>query len=140
MGINAAHGTTVTMSTCLGMHVLENEEPYEPTLCSEYKRRLFAQIYHSDKVGVSYTGTPPLISRRYCSTPLPLDIGDDDLASDRETIMKAVYALDDQGWNTQGNVHSATVIRARSMLSNIREELLEIALGKNVFVTTDQLL
>jgi hypothetical protein len=124
----------------LGFHAIEQPPNYEPTLCSEHKRRIFAQIYTSDKLGTSFTGRPPLISRRYCSTPLPLDLPDNILIADQETLRRAVSALDERGWNTSGEIHSATIIRARCMLAYIYDSLFEIALNRDGKDRTNQLL
>lgn len=128
------------MLTSLGLHALENDELYEPTLCSEYKRRLVAQIFASDKLGVAFTGRPPLISRRYCSTPLPLDFRDEDLAADQATLKRASQSLDAKGWNTDGGLYPISVIRARCIFAFVRDEIVEVALDKRVYATIDQLL
>lgn len=101
---------------------------------------MFAQIFNSDKLGVAFTGRPPHINRRYCSTPLPLDIRDTDLAADEATLLKAFNSLDENGWNTDGGMYSSTLIRARCMIAYIRDELFEIALSKGVPVKVDDLL
>lgn len=140
MSSHAPHGVSVAMLTYMGLHVLENGPNYRPTLCSENKRRLAAMVFSGDKLGVAFTGRPPLISRRYYSTPLPLDIKDEDLAADEATLLKAFYSLDEEGWNTEGRIYPSTMMRARSIISFIRDELTEVALGKGVYVTIDQLL
>lgn len=134
------HGVSIAMLTFLGLHALENGPSYKPSLCSEYKRRLCAMIFFGDKLGVAFTGRPPMISRRYCSSPLPLDIRDEDLAADEATLMKSFHSLDNHGWNTEGKLYPSTLIRARSMISLVRDELIEIALEKGAFVTVEQLL
>ncbi|KAF7542399.1 hypothetical protein G7Z17_g11607 [Cylindrodendrum hubeiense] len=121
------------------VHVQENVSSYKPSLCSENKRRLFAQIFNSDKFTVSFTGRPPLITRRYCSTPLPLDLRDEDLTGDESTLMDAVNVLDERGWNTKGEVYPATLIRARYMITTILDELVEIALDNTTGVTLEHL-
>lgn len=78
---------------------------------------------------VSFTGRPPLLSLRYTSTPVPLDIGDEVLFSDAATLAQSVQHLDENGWNTRGEFSSSTFIRARALMAFIREEIIEIALG-----------
>ncbi|KAM5355048.1 hypothetical protein ACJ41O_001694 [Fusarium nematophilum] len=124
----------------IGLHDVQNSPEYKPTLASEYRRRLIAQIFSMDKSGVTFTGRPPLISRRYCSTPLPLDIADEDLIADADTLMRAVDNLDAQGWNTKGDVYPATFMRARALFSILRDELIELGLGRGIFVTIQHLL
>lgn len=127
------------MMTFLGLHVQQHDALYQPTLCSENRRRLFYQIFTSDKLVVSFTGRPPLVSRRFCSTPLPLDISDEDLASDASKLNRAVASLDPNGWNTHGAMYSVTVIRARAMIAHVRDELVEIALSHNISVSLEHL-
>lgn len=125
--------------TFLGLHALEEETLYTPTLCSEMKRRLVAQIFNSDKYCVAFSGRPPLLNRRYCSTPLPLDLRDEDLVADEETLKKAVEELDEYGWNTRGQIYPVTLIRARRMFADILDEVMEVALGCRVCITLDEL-
>ncbi|KAH7024511.1 uncharacterized protein B0I36DRAFT_376479 [Microdochium trichocladiopsis] len=126
------HAAAVTMATFLGMHAHTNgPEPYQPTFCSEYQRRLCAHVFTSDKLGVSFTGRPPITSRRFWSTPLPLDIADADLW-DPARLATALANLDSNGWSKNGQVNSSTLMRVRSMTARIRDELYEIALDPSV--------
>lgn len=127
------------MLTYLGLHDLNNDTSYQPSLCSENKRRLVAQLLTSTGLRTAFTGRPPFITRRYCSTPLPLDLRDEDLVSDPATLLRAAESLDERGWNTDGRLYSTTLIRARCLISSIREEIFEVALSKTVFATLDQL-
>ncbi|VUC28966.1 unnamed protein product [Clonostachys rosea] len=133
-------GATATMLSYLGLHVLKNPAGYRPSSCSELKRRLFAQVFSGDKLSVAFTGRPPLISRRYCSTSLLLDLPDEVLSLDQETITRAAESLDSKGWNTDGAVYSATVIRARYICSVVRDELLEMALVPDQDIPREQIL
>lgn len=135
-----SHGVTVAMFTYMGLHDIHDPPDYKPTLASEYRRRIISQIFSSDKLAVTFTGRPPMLSRRYCYTPLPLDLADEDLSADEATLMRAVNSLDPQGWNTKGEVYSATVMRARSLLANIRDELIELGLGRGIIVTAQHLM
>ncbi|EHK25749.1 uncharacterized protein TRIVIDRAFT_114907, partial [Trichoderma virens Gv29-8] len=134
-----SHGAAVAMMTFMGLHALEKEIPYTPTLCSESNRRLVAQIFNADKFCVAFSGRPPLINRRYCTTPLPLDLSEEDLIADEATLQKAVQGLDARGWNTKGRIYPITLIRARRMLAGLFEEVIEIALGCRVCITLDEL-
>ncbi|KAI1505176.1 hypothetical protein F5X99DRAFT_416250 [Biscogniauxia marginata] len=134
------HAEAVAMLTFLGYHVLDNAKPYRPTLSSEIKRRLYHQVYIIDMVIVSFTGRPPLLSRRFASTPLPLDIKNHDLFTDQNSLIKAADSLDGRGWNTEGVVHSCSLMRGRAILAAIREELFEFALGQGQVVSVEALL
>ncbi|KAH6884230.1 hypothetical protein B0T10DRAFT_366071, partial [Thelonectria olida] len=134
-----SHALSISMLTYLGAHVQQDVQPYKPSLCSENKRRLFAQVFNCDKFVVSFTGRPPLISRRYCSTPLPLDIRDEALTGGEEALMNAVNSLDARGWNTVGALYPVTLVRARFMVTVILDELVEISLDRTRSVTIDHL-
>ncbi|KAL6887327.1 N-terminal binuclear Zn cluster-containing/DNA binding domain-containing protein [Trichoderma longibrachiatum] len=120
----------VALVTFLGMHAESNSPSYEPTLASESRRRLFAQLFVGEKDGVLFTGRPPRLSHRYAFTPLPLDLRDEDLLVGGEALKRAVAELDENGWNTGGKIYSATVTRARCIVAMIRDELVEIGIGK----------
>lgn len=133
------HSETVALMTFLGLHAEPETMQYRPSLISENRRRLFARVFNIDKVMVSFSGRPPLIGRRYSSTPLPLDLSDRVLFSDDDTIAQAVQALDARGWNTEGRLYPATLLRARAMIAFIRDELLEVALSLGSHTTLAQL-
>ncbi|KAK2000425.1 fungal-specific transcription factor domain-containing protein [Colletotrichum falcatum] len=134
------HAETVALSTFLGFHDEVAAEPYKPTICSEIKRRIFCYIFYLDKVLASFTGRPPLISRRYARTPPPLDLRDEYLLADEATLARHVANLDENGWNTEGGLCSATFGRARVMLAHIRDEIFEIALGHGPVTPVETLL
>ncbi|KAK1965230.1 fungal-specific transcription factor domain-containing protein [Colletotrichum sublineola] len=134
------HAETVALLTFLGFHDEVAAEPYKPTICSEIKRKLFCYIFYMDKVLASFTGRPPLISRRYARTPPPLDLKDEYLLADEATLARHVADLDENGWNTEGGLCSATFVRARVMLAHIRDELFEIALGHGPVTPVETLL
>ncbi|KAI3544827.1 fungal specific transcription factor domain-containing protein [Colletotrichum filicis] len=137
------HAETVALSTFLGFHDEVAAAPgagYKPTVCSEIKRKLFSYVFYVDKVLASFAGRPPLISRRYARTPPPLDLKDDHLLSDEASLARHVAALDENGWNTKGELYSATIVRARVMLAHIRDEIFEIALGQGSVTLVETLL
>ncbi|GJC82827.1 hypothetical protein ColLi_05665 [Colletotrichum liriopes] len=134
------HAETVALSTFLGFHDEVATEPYKPTICSEIKRKLFCYVFYMDKVLASFAGRPPLISRRYARTPPPLDLKDEYLLADEATLARHVATLDENGWNTEGGLCSATIVRARVMLAHIRDELFEIALGHGPVTPVETLL
>ena len=99
-----------------------------------------AQIFKLDKVAACFSGRPPLLNRKYVSTPLPFDLKDDVLLSDAETISNAVNSLNKHGWNTDGKIYSTTILRARALLARVKEEIMEIALGNSEFSSIETLL
>ncbi|RSL74533.1 hypothetical protein CEP53_000127 [Fusarium sp. AF-6] len=123
------HAEAVAMMTYLGGHAQKDGPNYKPSLCSEYKRHLFAQVFSVDKHGVAFTGRPPLLHRQYCTTPLPLDLSEEELVADEATFTSAVAALDANGWNTHGGIYVSTFCRARVMIIYLLDEIMELALS-----------
>ena len=82
-----------------------------------------------DKGLATFTGRPPSLSRRYVNCQLPLDLSPDELMAEGEVLSQAIARLDSDGWNTDGEVYSSTVIRAWTLLSLVRDEILELSLG-----------
>jgi hypothetical protein len=103
-----------------------------PSIAAEARKRVFAAVFRMDKGVATFTGRPPLFSRRY-TTPqsLPLDVSDEALLAGGETLARAIASLDENGFNTDGKIYSPTILRARTLLALVRDEILEIALGFN---------
>lgn len=115
-------------------HSYRYNPEYRPSLAVECRRRILATSFCTDNVMVTFTGRPPLLGTSYISTPLPLDVSDDVLFSDEQTLVRvASEMLDERGWGTSGHFHPATMIRARVVLAHIRAEIIELALGKDPF-------
>jgi len=116
------------MVVAVGMHRDVDRVPRKVTAASESRRRTFAASYCIDKILATFTGRPPLLQARYKSTPLPLDLTDEALLAGGDTLAAAVSSLDENGWSKSGNILSATRLRARTLLSLVREDILDIAL------------
>lgn len=123
------------------MHV--NSSPDTTSFLTEVRRRLFAHVFVVDKNGAILTGRPPRLSHRYCSTPLPLDVSDEVVMAMPGNLVSvegvASDLVDAYGWNTQGAVYRTTLIRARNLFSQIRDEILEIALSVSQVLDTGAL-
>jgi len=76
----------------------------------------------------TFTGRPPLMSHRFTSTRLPLDISDEALLAGDHSIARAI-AMSKDGWGTTGMFHPSAILRARTLLSAVRSEILDEALG-----------
>lgn len=85
-------------------------------------------IYKNDKVLATFTGRPSLLSAKYLTTPLPLDISDEDLFYGGGTPLTRNLRVDSNGWSTRGELYPMTVLRAKMMIAFIREEIIDIAL------------
>ncbi|EGR44515.1 uncharacterized protein TRIREDRAFT_112131 [Trichoderma reesei QM6a] len=101
-------------------------------ISKQSERRLFAAIYVLDKAASVSAGRPPLLASSRGTTALPLDISNTVLvhfeASQKPDV--DLLRIDDQGWNTDGEMYATTSLRARGLIAHIREELLAIALNK----------
>lgn len=132
------HAAHMSLLTFHGFHDEPNTHSYRynptyrPSLAIECRRRIVAISFCADNIMVTFTGRPPLLGTNYICTPLPLDISDETLFSDEETLVRvASETLDDKGWNTLGQFYPATMVRARVVLAHIRADIIELALGKD---------
>ncbi|PWY80766.1 hypothetical protein BO94DRAFT_536986 [Aspergillus sclerotioniger CBS 115572] len=120
------HGDVVAITTSIGLHRELSTDWNEVSFQHELKRRIYASIYNFDKVISTFTGRPPLLTRQYSTTQLPLEISDEDILSNR--LSDAVIKLDSNGWDRseERELYPTTVLRARTMLARNREALLEV--------------
>lgn len=86
-------------------------------------------MFWLDKDLSTFTGRPPALSHRYYSCPPPLDINDNTLICGGAELDREIQSLDENGWNTQGRVFEATIVRMMLMTSLIQEEIMEMFLG-----------
>jgi hypothetical protein len=123
------HGDLMALTTYLGLHASPGADPMDCSVTAQVKRQLFAAIFTHDKVTATFTGRPAFLSRRFSSTPLPLDMSDEMLFSSNSP--SADYRdcrVDENGWSMDGKLYTTTTLRARAMLAYVRDEILEIAL------------
>lgn len=113
-----------------GLHCLPEDGPLEAQ--SEYRKTISASGYRGEKSGAIFNARPPALTRFYCSYQIPLDLTEDQLFSSPEELTAAASQLDENGWNTSGHISTITWLRARCMMISIREEILEISLGRNM--------
>ncbi|KAF7561652.1 hypothetical protein G7046_g2494 [Stylonectria norvegica] len=125
------HAETVAMLTFSGFHDNQSGESVTTssvsTVSTEVRRRVGCQVFIADKFLATCVGRPPLLTRRFCSMKLPLDLDDAILLSDRDTFETYVsHSLDANGWNVDGLFHSSSLLRVRMMVALIRDEILEL--------------
>lgn len=75
------------------------------------------------------TGRPPSLSKRYVIKHPILDASDEAIMT--EDASKIQEGLNEFGYNKEGKVYRATVVRAFFFLSFIYEDILEISLGNS---------
>ena len=98
-------------------------------MVSEVRRRLFVATFLADKQAATFMGRPPAMSRRHCTCKLPLDLSDDELMATGEELSSVIAKLDTNGWNMSGEAYPATYLRAWMLMTEVRDEILELALG-----------
>jgi chromatin structure-remodeling complex subunit RSC3/30 len=100
-----------------------------PFFLVEVRKRVMVCAYAIDKALATSLGRPPRICSRYCSIPLPLDISYEKMVLSRSEREKALQNLDDNGWNTEGNLTIGVILRVVLLTSLLRESILELSLS-----------
>ncbi|KAF1980999.1 hypothetical protein K402DRAFT_398930 [Aulographum hederae CBS 113979] len=116
----------------IGYHQENRVTDQAPTFLIELRKRSFAGAYAADISIATFLGRPPRIADHYASTSLPLDLPNEILMVNHELLDDAISKLDPQGWNTDNAIHRATFLRARTMISKVREEVLHLYLGNPI--------
>ncbi|KAF4635056.1 hypothetical protein G7Y89_g3055 [Cudoniella acicularis] len=131
-------GDLVSSSTALGLH-RQLDHNQQVSFLPEMKKRLFTVIFNIDKGSSLLTGRPPALSYRYTRFKHPLDLSDDAIMRGGDQLVEAVSRLDPNGWNTDGEIHSSTMIRAHGLLSIVLNEILELSLGDPAECSEDRI-
>ena len=114
--------------TALGLHRGPKEDYPDTFMASELRKRQFIGVFVTDKTMAALNGRPPLLSRRYSTFHLPLDISEDELIAEEPRLSEIKSKLDLQGWNTSGEGYPSTWARGLLLMSIIREEVFEVTL------------
>ena len=114
--------------TALGLHREPKEDYPDTFMASELRKRQFIGVFVTDKTMAAMSGRPPLLSRRYSTCQLPLDISEDELIVEEPRLSEIKSKLDLHGWNTSGEVYPSTWARGLLLMNIIREEVLEVTL------------
>ena len=112
----------------LGLH----QEPKSrlPFFVKELQRKMFWYAYECDKTFATFFGRPPMISGKFCSCKMPLDLEYHQIGLEGEALEQALGELDKNGWNTRNlAIGRPRWLRTAVMTAQIREEILEISLG-----------
>ena len=124
------HGALAGVITTLGHHQNDALMLSSPSfMVSQLRKRMFTATFCTDKHMATLTGRPPALSRRYCTTECHLDLTDEELMAGGQELERILGALDVNGWRTDGKLTNQTVGRAWFMLSQLRDEILELSLG-----------
>ncbi|KAE9370015.1 hypothetical protein N431DRAFT_344468 [Stipitochalara longipes BDJ] len=114
-------------------HLIKPKDPGSlgVTLRTEIRKRLSASCFWSDKELAMFTGRPPAWSHRYHSCPLPYDVSDEALIEGGERLEKELSELDENGWNTKGEVYDSTSSRTMVLTAMLLDEIMEIFVGNS---------
>ncbi|KAJ5692887.1 hypothetical protein N7462_002310 [Penicillium macrosclerotiorum] len=129
-------GTVRSAFITAGLHRLGPLK--EVTPFSQHRASVASSMYYYDKCHSLFNARPPMLISRYCKCPLPLDLSEEDIYGGRERLAAAVAKLDSNGWNRDGNIFTASWLRALAMLSPIREGILELSLSVGIQFTKSQ--
>ncbi|RAQ57303.1 fungal specific transcription factor [Aspergillus flavus] len=125
-------GDLVSCIHAMGLHRPHSPESSIPFFLSQTRKRVFAASYRTDKNLATFLGRPPRLPYHYCDVGLPLDLDDYSLVLDNLSLDKAVRQLTSDGWGTcNGGLRPATVIRLRYMIARLREQVMELSLGRD---------
>ncbi|KAL9093705.1 MAG: hypothetical protein Q9159_000006 [Coniocarpon cinnabarinum] len=123
-------GSLVAAATAFGLHrPSAKEKPYS-LLFIEMQKRIFSSCIGICFELATFHGRPPCITRHYLSNDYPLDASEEELMQDDEDAIK--HKLCPDGWNKTGEIHPATMGKAFMISHLIREEILEICLGRKL--------
>jgi hypothetical protein len=126
-------GDSVSALYATGMHCEgESNEARtgEPLFLREARRRIYAAVYRQDKTLAIFFGRPPMMGWRYSDRKQLLDVSDSVTTSDDPQIInEALSKLDSAGWNTEGNIYPASIVRLRCQTAVFKERLLEQSLA-----------
>lgn len=88
-----------------------------------------ASAYTLDKALASFLGRPPLISWRFCSFDMPLDLNLEEVVAKPPRRDAAIAKLDQDGWNTGGHLNKGSGVRGFLLISIGREKIMELYLS-----------
>ncbi|RGP70118.1 transcription factor [Fusarium sporotrichioides] len=128
------HAETVAMLTFAGRHDNCSKNlrgPTHTTIPCEILRRFSCSVFITDKFLATLVGRPPLLSRRFCSVELPLDIDDVALLTDKDSFDRCRESLNLDGWAVDSCFRAVTVLRIRMKIALIRDRILEFVMGHN---------
>ncbi|KNG82297.1 hypothetical protein ANOM_008700 [Aspergillus nomiae NRRL 13137] len=129
--IYAQFGDLVSCIHAMGLHRPHPPDSSVPFFLSQTRKRVFTASYRTDKNLATFLGRPPRLSYHYCDVELPLDLDDHSLILDHLSLDKAVRQLTSDGWGAfSGGLRPATVIRLRYMIARLREQVMELSLGR----------
>ena len=123
-------GSLIAATTAFGLHKPSVKEKPFSLLFIEMQKRIFSSSMGICFELATFHGRPPAITRHYLTNDYPLDASEEELMQDDEEAIKGRLCSD--GWNKSGKIHPATMGKAFMVSHLIREEILEICLGRKL--------
>ena len=123
-------GSLIAATTAFGLHKRSPKERPYSLLFVELQKRIFSSVLGMSYELATFHGRPPGITRHYLSNDYPLDASEAELMQDDEGAIKR--NLCSSGWNRAGKIHAATMGKAFMVSHLLREEILEICLGRKL--------
>ncbi|KAH8429321.1 uncharacterized protein LDX57_006988 [Aspergillus melleus] len=137
-------GDLISHMYSLGLHRLQASNAEIPFFLSETRKRVFTSCYRTDKNIAMFLGRPPRLPDHYCDTDLPLDLEDESLVLDSESLKQVLRGISADGWSDSpfspnGNIRPATAVRVRYRIAKLRERVVALFLGKKTKAFDDEL-
>ncbi|KAI0145120.1 hypothetical protein GGR57DRAFT_481412 [Xylariaceae sp. FL1272] len=124
-------GELINAVVAMGLHIdVKQGKPHIPFFLEQMRKHTLTGAYSSDVGTSSYLGRPNRLSHRYCNLVPPLDVTYDQMIAEPEEIKRIVASLDKHGFNTSGKFSRATWLKIWLGFSPIREDVLDLALGR----------
>lgn len=98
----------------------------------EMRKRIFARVYGSDISFSVFLGRPPRVSKRFSQVHVPLDVEEDGYNHSGPELEAMLAELDASGWNIQNEIRRSSSLRWIIPMTTIREDILELLLGRDV--------
>ncbi|KAI3129358.1 transcriptional regulator family: Fungal Specific TF [Penicillium roqueforti] len=116
-----------------GLHESIQEARDVPFFLVELRKRIFSRLYSIDISLATFLGRPPRMSKKFCCINLPLDIDEKCYSLSETALSRELEDIDHAGWNSQGHIRPSAVMRWSTITAMIREETLELLLGRNIY-------
>lgn len=109
----------------LGIHRDHFNTTDTPSFLTECRRKTYAKAFYEDKLLASILNHPPRLSSRYADANWPLDLTEEETFTSSAAFAEAKKSLDSAGWSTKNKYCTATWLRIRRMVSEVRERVFE---------------
>lgn len=114
----------------MGLHQEIKADNKVPFFLAELRKRVRSMVYGMEISIATFLGRPPRLSHRYMNLDPPLDLTESELFSeDPQELAIAIARLDNQGYNTDGEIRHISWVRSSIGFVARREDILELSIG-----------